>query len=128
MTPRLAVLGTVLVILAVCGATVWTVLRDPYDASRVALDARLEAVEAGVEYGLTEAAADLYAIECTIASKEALWRPLIRKPPQQKPPPDLNKLLKDIIPTRSQVGSGDSVRVKVLMSPNDRTGRWVSLT
>ena len=109
---------------AICGLIVWGLVSNPVAVRRSLLNERLSITAPPDE---TAAKQDDYAtLENAIGAKPALWKPLIVRPQQQTPPPDLEKLLGEVAIGSGQIGSGNSVRIKILTSKADRRGQWVT--
>ncbi len=109
----------------------WNALRNPMDARENALEERLKAVKFVPEELPEPDEAPLKMQRATIIEKTALWQPLIAAPAAAPPPeskPDLLEKLKGVTASlRDQIRTGDSVKIKVHLSPEDKRGRWMSV-
>lgn len=110
---------------ALTAACLWAFLHTPFAERREVLRAQMDSSATGGDES-AQTNVDYEALQNAIASKDTLWRPLVKPPAQEAPPPDLQTMLGPVVLSRQQIGTGDAMRVKVFLDPNDRRGRWIS--
>lgn len=104
-----------------------TVVRSPVAARRADLETQLDTARI-VDFARPpriELPYDRFHEQIT--GKPALWSPIAEPPKAPVKPPEWDKLLQGVQPTRQEIGTGDSRKVKVMLSPKDRQGRWVRM-
>ena len=117
--------GAVLAALAVALAAL--LVNSPVSARRRGLEAELEAARR-VEFTRPPRVDLPYdRFHQQITGKTALWSPVAEAPQAPEKPPEWDKILQNVRPTRQQIGAGPTRKVKVMMGPNDRQGRWVTV-
>ncbi len=117
----------VVVLAALAVAIVMTVVSSPVAARRAELETQLETARI-VDFAKPpriELPYDRFHEQIT--GKPALWSPIAEPPKAPAKPPEWDKLLQGVRPTRQEIGTGNSRKVKVMLSPNDKQGRWVRM-
>ena len=108
------------------GLVGWTVLngvRDPMESRRQRLEARLMEVAPDPDAYTAPIAAEVAPSYESIHENTALWRELIvapPAPPRRVIPPNIKKKLEGVVPTRSSIGSGDTLKVLIKSTDNPR--------
>ncbi len=107
-----------IVLLAICGLVAFNAVRDPLEAKHKWVDEELERIESTVvEFPKPDW--DFAKWHKDITGKRALWKEIVPPPPPPPPPkeqpPNLNEKLKDVQPTRAQVGG--QVKIKTSSDP-----------
>lgn len=121
---RLYYIAAAAILAGLAGLILLSFLNGPIEARRDALAFRLENARAGGSLVVAEEAVDYEDIQYAIAAKPNLWAPLTTPARAAAKPPELDKLLSGVTISRSTVGSGADVKIKV-MTPENRAGQWV---
>jgi hypothetical protein len=106
----------------------WNAVRDPMVARKRALDDRLSRISFVEEDLSPSDRAPLKDRRAVIVQKTALWDVLVAPPAAPEARPDLVGLLAGVGVGRQQMmAKGNSIKVRVRSSPEDKQGRWVAV-
>ncbi|HRK34030.1 MAG TPA: hypothetical protein PLJ47_05480 [Candidatus Hydrogenedentes bacterium] len=69
------------------------------------------------------AGSEFEAWQQSVSGRPRLWQPLMEPPKIDAPPPELQKMLGGVEPTRNTMGSGDTLRIQIKV---DGKREWFS--
>lgn len=88
-------------------------VHSPVDAERVAFEKRLSQMDVPDWRFDDNQDPEFDAWQHAIAAQPRLWEPLLRPESKGAPPPVLANILAGVVPTRNEIGAGDSRKVQI---------------
>ena len=88
-------------------------VHSPVVAERVAFDRRVGQIDVPNWQFDDNQDPEFGAWQHAIAAQPRLWEPLLRPEAKGAPPPDLANILAGVVPTRNEIGAGDSRKVQI---------------
>jgi hypothetical protein len=105
---------------------VFTTVKSPVSSRRDAFEERLRLALPSPTIDDGDTGTSLEQARASITRKPALWAPLIAPAGPVNQPPDMAGMLKGVAVVPGQVGSGDSLRVRV-RTPGNPHGSWLGV-
>lgn len=108
----------ILIALSLIAFGVVTFLDNPMDKRREILESNLALIQPVEEKWEIADNTDFSELRIDISGNNRLWEQLILPPPPPPPrppsPPDLNKMLAGVTPTKQSFGAGKSLKLKII--------------
>lgn len=108
----------ILIALSLIAYGVVTFLDNPMDKRWEVLESHLAKIQPVEEKWEIADNTDFSELRINISGNNRLWEQLILPPPPPPPrppsPPDLNKMLAGVKPTKQSFGAGDSLKLKII--------------
>ena len=98
-------------------------MNDPMEARKAQLEEELQSIGPSSADYTMQPPGNLGELRAAVTSKTSLWQELIAAPAAPPPrvmPPDLQRRLQGVVPTRTSIGTGDNVKVLIKSTKNPR--------
>lgn len=114
---RIVSLVGICAVMVCVGVMVWTEVRSPMAVRLANLEVDLGRIETVEELPYSESDVNPIEVDRLISGSKSLWTELVAPPKRvvkEAPGPDMAALLKGVVPSaRNQIGSGDSLQIKI---------------